>query len=60
MHLMSLSYAELREILLKRVSSELGKQFHGGCGKISMELNDDEFAFVTNYRANRPPQREIP
>jgi hypothetical protein len=60
MHLMSLSYEEVRELSLKRVAQDLRKQFHSGCGKISIDLDDDDFAFVTKYRANRPPQREIP
>lgn len=60
MHLISLSYEEMRELLLKRVVRDLRKAFHGGFGKISMELDDDDFEFVTKYRANRPPQREIP
>ena len=60
MHLMTLSYQEMRELLLRQVDRDLGKQFRGGSGKISMELNDDDLAFVTKYRANRPPPREIP
>jgi hypothetical protein len=59
-HSMTLSYVEMRELLLRQVARDLGKAFQGGSGKISMELEDDDFAFVTKFRANRPPQREIP
>jgi hypothetical protein len=59
MHLMSLSYEEMREILLRQVDRDLRTTFQGGSGRISTEI-DDDFAFVTRYRANRTPQREIP
>jgi hypothetical protein len=59
-HPMTLSYDEMRELLLRQVARDLGKAFQGGSGRVSMELDDDDFAFVAKFRAKRPPQREIP
>ena len=60
MNRMTLSREEFRELLIRRVDNDVQKAFQEGSGKISMELDDDDFAFVAKFRANRPPQREIP